>query len=54
MRQLTMHPSTLTRSEWEWPFKTPEQREKVVQYQANPKAFDEAFKIDNLGIDNPF
>lgn len=41
------HPSGLTWAEWEWPFKTLEQRDKVIQFH-NPN------RIDNLGTDNPF
>jgi (p)ppGpp synthase/HD superfamily hydrolase len=27
-----MHPSGLTMAEWRWPFKTPEQRKKIVAW----------------------
>jgi len=27
-----MHPSGLTIAEWRWPFKTPEQRKKIVKW----------------------
>jgi len=29
---MKMHPSGLTMAEWRWPFKTPEQRKKIVAW----------------------
>lgn len=44
-----LHPSGLTYERWHWPYKTEEERKKVVEYLAQKRKHDVRDALERLG-----
>ncbi len=43
-----MHPSGMTQERWDWPFKTPEERQLVIKYYNRMKRQDKKAQKDQI------
>lgn len=46
--QQAMHPSGMSLARWNWPFKTPEERELVARWYAKEQRRQRKDQLDNL------